>query len=1244
MKKCFIIFFNSILLLLEIKYYLFSECDRTTPFLKNNNCISSCTTEELKTGICIIENEIIKTQWLNNIINIGQLNYLYINIESSENDNLYCLVSSFPTSNVRKIYILNKEGYGLFNKTNPFINLIINDPNIKGRYESEISAIKLFSDNDNKEYLLSISKGSQFVELYDLYENNIFFNNVSSTFGQLRGVFTVVGPHLKLYSNENKNIYLFGILGCEYGLNSTENYFYLIKTKFTNLNISNNLPTTEIKKTKCSDSKIVSCFETRNNFIICFYHSPDYEYIIIVYSNDLIEKTKLVIHNGNPEEGYEDLFFKCIHFFDETGVFSYFQNKENHIIYLQFKKYSENNNTIENTYSFRGLTFDNCPLNNEKVTSCNMIKITDKKIFFIGVSEDKTILYIISLFNYYKENFVNKYYSIEMSKLYNYNIDETLRVTLYKNFLVLGSNYYDTNKDKFSTLIIFNYPNTTEVDLDLVYYLSTNNDTVKINNLTLELNGKYEMENNIFGYIYSGIQIIENCNGLEDIYLAKLDNEKIIKDYFLTQKEKIKLIIPKKNIYEKFTCKFKYAVVVTEPDYSEYIKYPIKIKDNGEIEKEENFFDKNKKNYIGKYSSYNLNLSIKLTEINCNDIKCGLCHFDDKNICITYIDNDILTEYNSIDSYNIINEGKKNYNEIIKDIRNNNIENIITDSLIENIIKQKKDLIIKDDENNVIYQITTTENQNNTNTNNISRIILGECEGILKDVYNIDENETLIIFKIDYFKPDSLIPIIGYEIFHPKNKSKLDLNYCKNGHINLNIPVNIDEGNLIKYDPKSEYYTDDCYPYTTENGTDILINDRHIEYNDNNMSLCEKNCDFIGYENNIKEAKCECSIKSKQIVISEIMNQTDLLYYDNFTDKNLTTNMASMKCYNTLFTKDGLLTNIGSYLLLLTIILFSISGIFVYKCGYNILEMDINELKSSKEKTKNNPTKKIKKKIKKKKEKNKNSQSLKINQNILSPKNINIYSLSKSSLNNSKNNYLINSNKSINKVLDDINYNDYELNFLSYNAALKYDRRTFFEQYLSLFKVKHPLIFSFFPQKDYNLFIIKIDLFFLSLIIYYFINALFFNESAIHKIYKEKGVYNFGSFIPQIIYSFIISYFLCNLIKYLSLSGRNISEIKYKYSDDKVEKVKRILIIKFICFFVLGLIFLFFLWYYLSSFNAVYKNTQIYLIKNSLISFIISLIYPFIIILLISILRNHSLKDNNKECIYNICKILIYLG
>ena len=105
------------------------------------------------------------------------------------------------------------------------------------------------------------------------------------------------------------------------------------------------------------------------------------------------------------------------------------------------------------------------------------------------------------------------------------------------------------------------------------------------------------------------------------------------------------------------------------------------------------------------------------------------------------------------------------------------------------------------------------------------------------------------------------------------------------------------------------------------------------------MSLCELNCSFIGYDNKTKKAKCECGIKSKQLVISELINKTNILSY-NFETKDESSNMIIMKCYYTLFTKNGFIKNIGSYILLFTILLFVISVLLFYKCGYPLLEDD----------------------------------------------------------------------------------------------------------------------------------------------------------------------------------------------------------------------------------------------------------------------------------------------------------------
>ena len=106
-------------------------------------------------------------------------------------------------------------------------------------------------------------------------------------------------------------------------------------------------------------------------------------------------------------------------------------------------------------------------------------------------------------------------------------------------------------------------------------------------------------------------------------------------------------------------------------------------------------------------------------------------------------------------------------------------KNIFNDQIIKNILENKEDYIITKD--NITFQITSTENQkiNNNKTNNISTINLGKCENILREKYNIDESLPLIILKVDYNSPDTLIPIVEYEIYHPINKSKLDLAYCE---------------------------------------------------------------------------------------------------------------------------------------------------------------------------------------------------------------------------------------------------------------------------------------------------------------------------------------------------------------------------------------------------------------------------------------------------------------------------------
>ena len=104
------------------------------------------------------------------------------------------------------------------------------------------------------------------------------------------------------------------------------------------------------------------------------------------------------------------------------------------------------------------------------------------------------------------------------------------------------------------------------------------------------------------------------------------------------------------------------------------------------------------------------------------------------------------------------------------------------------------------------------------------------------------------------------------------------------------------------------------------------------------------------------------------------------------------------------------------------------------------------------------------------------------------------------------------------------NFNDYELNIMTYQEAVIYDKRSFCKYYIFLLKIKHPLLFAFCPIKDYNTFIIKSCIFFLSFAYYFITNFIFFNEDVIHKIYEDGGKYNIIYFIPKI--SFLLLYLI----------------------------------------------------------------------------------------------------------------------
>ena len=223
---------------------------------------------------------------------------------------------------------------------------------------------------------------------------------------------------------------------------------------------------------------------------------------------------------------------------------------------------------------------------------------------------------------------------------------------------------------------------------------------------------------------------------------------------------------------------------------------------------------------------------------------------------------------------------------------------------------------------------------------------------------------------------------------------------------------------------------------------------------------------------------------------------------------------------------------------------------------------------------------------------------------------------------------------------------DEEINGFSYNLAIQYDKRTYCQYYSSLLKTQHSLICALFNNNDYNSGIIKINLFFIGFVIEYTINALFYNDDTMHEIYESKGVFDLDTQLPIAIYSTLISMILNYPLNFLALSNDSI--INFKQDNTKINLFKKsknlikMLTIKFILYFIISFILLLFCWYYISMFGVIYRNTQIHLIKDTLISFILSLILPFFIYLLPGIFRIPSLSNAKKKrnCLYNCSKFL----
>ena len=158
------------------------------------------------------------------------------------------------------------------------------------------------------------------------------------------------------------------------------------------------------------------------------------------------------------------------------------------------------------------------------------------------------------------------------------------------------------------------------------------------------------------------------------------------------------------------------------------------------------------------------------------------------------------------------------------------------------------------------------------------------------------------------------------------------------------------------------------------------------------------------------------------------------------------------------------------------------------------------------------------------------------------------------------------------------------------------------------------------------------------------INVFFFSDETMHKMYIDYGKYNFIQQIPQIIYSTIISQIFEIFLCFLSLTDKHYYQIKKlgPHKKHEIKKIYKCAKIKVSIFYIFTFIVFAFHWYAVTCFCAVYRNTQGAFIKDSVSSFVLSLLDPFVIYLIPSLLRIISLKCcvGKLEFVYKLSDII----
>ena len=442
-------------------------------------------------------------------------------------------------------------------------------------------------------------------------------------------------------------------------------------------------------------------------------------------------------------------------------------------------------------------------------------------------------------------------------------------------------------------------------------------------------------------------------------------------------------------------------------------------------------------------------------------------------------------------------------------------------------------------------------------------------KSIIKNQINIIDEVSFDVYTEEGIK----IPKENYK------NAKYDIAFPINEKIvNLTVSEAFAEKVIDVYDAKEPFFNDICYPYSTENDTDVILKDRRNDIFQN-VTFCPEGGIYKGINHTTKQVNCEFD------------PSTDSVSFNDFTKDIFSSNINIVRCLSTLTSVKP--NNIGmlSCFVFLSVLIAG-NSIFLVKDFILLKQRLFHRLINSP------PLQEIKE----------------INEKE------DFYTM------HSTETKFVSENQKANGKSSEI-----QKKLIIFPITTKFNSiiEIFFLIFLSLYLDKENISMICFPRTEFDLLSININYVMFGYCLDFVINALFYTDDQLSSRY-QNGTLTFAQdllrSLPANIISLIISSMVKSFVSYPIMLEMLVSEVKTSQIAFFFRKYYKTIVMKLVLFHLLLYVIVLFSLYYLSFFSTIYKSSQISWFTGCIYSILTSLLVNFAIAVGLTVFRVIGIK------------------